>query len=163
MLAKVHSKVCFFFPIQWSDTEIRTDSKKMQRTPSKSEPPEVAPPTPSQPVTATPDYAAGLGAEYVPGPPLQTGVYPDRSEGLGEVGGVAVPRAKSVEERAAVRHIAVVKMIQNMYENLLSCHLGSISLCWSTIHSSCHSTVFPSSIDSPYSCYPPPSSHHSWW
>ena len=134
----------------------------MQRTPSKSDTQDIVPPTPSQPATATPDYAAGLGAEYAPGPPLQTGVYPDRNEGLGDVGDVAVPRAKSVEERAAVRNIIVIKMIQNELESLLSCRSGSISLCWSTLYTSCHSTVFPSSTDSPYSCYSPPSPH-AWW
>ena len=92
----------------------------MQRTPSKSDTQDIVPPTPSQPATATPDYAAGLGAEYAPGPSLQTGVYPDRNEGLGEVGDVGVAQAKPVEERATVRNIIVIKVIQNVLE---SCYL----------------------------------------
>lgn len=61
------------------DAEARPDSKRLQRTPSKSEPepptptltPTLTPlPTPSLPL-ATPDYAAGLGSEYLT-PMLQT-------------------------------------------------------------------------------------------
>jgi len=46
---------------------------------------------------ATPDFAAGLGAEFIPGPPLQAAGYPERSEGLRVVGGVAVPPAQTAQ------------------------------------------------------------------
>jgi len=80
-----------------SDTEGRVDLKKLQKTPSKSDPSEVVPPTPTQLPMATPDYAAGLGAEFIPGPPLQAAGYPERSEGLRVVGGVAVPPAQAAQ------------------------------------------------------------------
>ena len=95
-------QVSLYVSLCASDTESRVDLKKLQKTPSKSEPSEVVPPTPTQLAMATPDYAAGLGTEFIPGPPLQAAGYLERSEGLGVAGGVAVPPAQSSEKKFTV-------------------------------------------------------------